>query len=140
MKITMYSPQKLYGFCEADTEKVFFHLENFRFGQGVGATQPPPPIIGESVVVTYTPTPGADIAPKAGTVHRIGTPVLHYGVVETFTDAKGWGFLKADDGQSFYLHRSEVEGNRLPLPGLRVMFFSGFRKGRPRACYVTILD
>jgi hypothetical protein len=27
---------------------------------------------------------------------------------------------------------------RLPMPGMEVLFFEGFRRGRTRACYVTL--
>jgi cold shock CspA family protein len=59
-------------------------------------------------------------------------------VVETFNEQKGWGFILADSGESFYLHRSEVEDGRLPIPGRRVAFYRGFREKRPRACYVRM--
>ena len=135
----MYNPQKLYGFCEAAGEKVFFHLESFAFGAGDGGSQPPPPIVGESVIVTYNPDLSSDKAPKALSVQRVSAPTKLVGIVETFMESKGWGFILGTDGASYHLHRSEVEGGKLPLPGCAVEFYRGFRKERLRACYVKTI-
>jgi len=131
----MYSPDRMYGFVESGRERVFFHLEAFMVGSWTPA---PPPIVGEEVRVDYAPNEGSEKAPRARLVARIHEPVFVTGVVETFNPDKGWGFAKGEDGESYYLHRSEVEGGRLPLPGQQVRFFRGAKKGRPRACYVRV--
>lgn len=92
-------------------------------------------------MVQFDPSMGSpDRAPRAFRVERIDTPLFVSGMVETFNEERGWGFARGNDGQSYHLHRSEVEGGRLPMAGKRVEFYAGFRKGRPRACYVKVLD
>jgi len=135
----MYTPGKLYGFARsAAGHEVFFHREVFRSG---AEGEAPAPIVGERVQVEYDPhaaaVPGKP--PRAVKVERLDPAVLLFGEVEQFDPGKGWGFLKADDGVSYYLHRSEVLDGRLPLPGSRVSFYGGSRQNRPRACYVTVL-
>jgi len=137
----MYSSSKLYGFAapEGTDDQVFFHVEVFR-PLDITASEPPP-LVGEMVEVEYVLGSGTGgQAPRAGKVTRTEKPEQLRGVVESFGEQRGWGFIKSDGGEPFYLHRSEVEEGRLPLPGRRVSFFRGFRQGRPRACYVRLED
>jgi cold shock CspA family protein len=138
MRVEMYSPGKLYGFCEAPDQRVFFHQEAFQAGRWPDELGPPP-ILGEEVDVEYPSSePGSDRAPRASSVVRVTAPCKIVGVVETFHEENGWGFARGDDGESYYLHRSEVEDGRLPLAGMRVFFYRGFKNGRPRACFVRV--
>jgi len=134
----MYHPQQRYGFVQGeDTAQVFFHLRHFQPGKWIT----PPPIVGEPVEVLWCPEiePGQK-APKATEVHRVAAPVHLVGVVEGFHETRGWGFVRDGQGQSHYLHRSEMTDGRLPLPGMKVMFYRGIRMDRPRACYVTVYE
>lgn len=137
----MYSSSKLYGFCETGAVRVFFHLQVFRPGHwpNLGGELGPPPISGEAVDVEYGKS-GTDAsrAPRASEVVRVDPPLQVGGIVESFHTDNGWGFTRGDDGESYYLHRSEVEDGRLPLAGMRVLFFCGSKNGRPRACFVQV--
>jgi len=46
------------------------------------------------------------------------------GTVKWFNDSKGFGFIKADDGQEVFVHQSEIqmEGYRTLAEGARVEF------------------
>lgn len=136
MRVALYSPDRMYGFAEGEGQRVFFHVESFVFGQWQGVDQPPPPIIGEEVMVEHGEATHPDKAPRATKVERVNPPLFLRGVVESFNPDKGWGFAKGSDGDSYFLHRSEVLENKIPLPGQEVSFYRGFKKGRPRACYV----
>lgn len=140
----MYNPSKLYGFAKSDATggEVFFHLETFWPGEPDAEGQPPPPPVqGEEVSVDYDPDAGTgDRPPRAHRVERVEPPVQLQGAVERFDEKAGWGFVRGDDGTSYHLHRSEVLDGRLPLVPSRVAFYAGARKGRPRACYVKVLD
>lgn len=132
-----YVPAKLYGFVGNDEgSELFFHIRAFKWGE---FPTHPPPIIGETVDVEWDPeAPSPGRAPKARHVHRIVEPRASYGVIEEFNESRGYGFIKTDDGRSHYLHRSEMTDGRLPMAGMVVTFFEGFRQGRTRACYVTL--
>ena len=135
----MYSPDKMYGFAEGEEGRVFFHLEAFISGPWGGEDIAPPPIVGEVVEVDFTQDPENEgRAPRARLVERVAPPTQLKGMVETFNAEKGWGFIRSEDGSSYYLHRSEVEDRRLPVPGQQVSFVGGFKNGRPRACYVKV--
>jgi len=139
MRVTMFSPSRMYGFAESDDARVFFHLEAFVTGPSVDGDIPPPPVVGEEVMVDYVTDSGSsDKAPRARVVERREPQTRIQGVVETFNTDRGWGFAKGDDGESYYLHRSDVEDGRLPIEGQTIQFFGGFKKGRPRACYVQV--
>jgi len=140
MRVALYAPDRLYGFCEGDGKRVFFHLEAFVTGRWPGLQESPPPILGEEVEVEFDPAKESDNgrAPRAKRVVRVKPPIFIKGVVDSFSPDTGWGFAKGHDGISYYLHRSEVLNGRLPFPGQEVGFFSGFKKGRPRACHVHV--
>lgn len=136
MQVLKYLPASLYGFVVDDTGlQVFFHIRAFTWGKFL--TQPPP-IVGEIVEVEIDmDTLISGKAPRARNVFRITEPQPAFGVVEEFSERKGYGFIRTTDGRSHYLHRSEMTDGRLPLPGMEVTFFEGFRQGRTRACYVV---
>lgn len=137
MRILKYMPSKLYGFVvDEDGQQIFFHMRAFVWGD---FAMQPPPIIGEPVEVEYElPEAINGKAPRARQVRRVAEPCASFGIVEDFNESRGYGFIKTEDGRTHYLHRSEMTDGRLPLPGMEVTFFEGFRQGRSRACYVTI--
>lgn len=140
MRVALYSPERMYGFAELNDRRVFFHIETFVAGVWPGVSEPPPPIIGEEVLVEYSEaepaTRGVDKAPRARVVERVQPPEQLSGTVESFNPQRGWGFIQGDNGIVFYLHRSEMEKGRVLFPQQRVTFYTGDRDGRPRACYV----
>lgn len=136
LTVAKYFPNRMFGFLRsAEDEEVFFHLGDFdgHFWSD------PPPIVGEQVEATVQETEEGK-APKAVQVRRLNEPTPVEGQVDSFSTENGWGFIAGDDGQSYYLHRSEVLEGRLPMKGQRVAFYGGFKNRRPRACYVTIED
>lgn len=137
LTVAKYFPNDQYGFLQnTDGTDVFFHLGDFDGASWIEI----PPIVGERVEASIESSDDSDKAPKAASVTRLDEPVAVTGVVETFQEERGWGFIQGDDGQDHYLHRSEVLDGALPLPGSRVRFIVGSKKNRPRACYVTIED
>jgi cold shock CspA family protein len=138
MRVLKYVPKQLFGFTVSDTgSQVFFHIRSFKWGPFATF---PPPLIGEPVDVEYN----SDVthqgqAPRARYVHRLQEPVASFGVIEDFNETRGYGFIRTEDGRSHYLHRSELTDGRLPMPGMEVIFFEGFRQGRPRACFVQLV-
>jgi len=139
MRVLKYLPKKLFGFViDEDGRQVFFHIRAFKWGD---FTTKPPPIVGEKVEVDYDDkgSPNGK-APKARMVYRINEPRASFGVIEDFNEQRGYGFIKSEDGRSHYLHRSEMKDGRLPMPGMEVTFFEGFRQGRTRACYVSLTE
>ena len=139
MRVLKYVPRNLYGFAVDDEGKqVFFHIRAFNWGEH---RTHPPPIIGEEVDVEFDPEgPSNGRAPKARHVYRLSEPKASFGVIEDFNEQRGYGFIKTEDGRSHYLHRSEMTDGRLPMPGMEVTFFEGFRQGRTRACYVSLTE
>jgi cold shock CspA family protein len=137
MRVLKYLPKKLFGFVvDEDGQQVFFHIRAFKWGDFATT---PPPIIGEEVDVEFDESSTSNgKAPKAHTVWRLTEPRASFGVVEDFNEQRGYGFIKTEDGRSHYLHRSEMKDGRLPMPGMEVSFFEGFRQGRTRACYVSL--
>lgn len=129
MRVNLYVPAKLYGFCgERPEDRVFFHASVFH----PTGLEEPPPLLGEPVEVELAPTG------KAALVRRVEVPVLVEGSVKTFDATTGWGFVQGDDRVDYFLHRSDVVLNRLPVRGQRVRFHRGHKGGRPRACYVEV--
>lgn len=137
MRILKYVPKKLFGFTVNETgDQVYFHIRTFKWGK---FPTHPPPLIGEEVEVEYNSESRRDgKAPKAREVVRIHEPAASYGYIESFNVKRGYGFIMSPDGRSHYLHRSEMTDGKLPMPGMEVVFFEGFKQGRPRACFVQI--
>ena len=46
----------------------------------------------------------------------------YLGVVTSFLEAKGYGFIKGDDGQDYHFNRRDVLGDSLPVTSARVTF------------------
>lgn len=137
MRVLKYLPRQLFGFAiDENRKQVFFHIRAFKWGTFQNKV---PPIIGEEVEVEYDSTaiPNGK-APRARRVERLTAPHPAHGVVDDFNERRGYGFIKTNDGRSHYLHRTEMTDGRLPMPGMEVTFFEGFRQGRLRACYVTL--
>jgi cold shock CspA family protein len=139
MHVVKYVPTKLYGFVQKETEpEVFFHIRSFSWGC---LPTYPPPVIGEEVEVEWDPDLMIEgKAPKAKRVSRLFSFLPSIGVVEDFNPQRGYGFIRTADGRSHYLHRSEMTDGKLPLAGMRVTFFEGFKEGRTRACYVSLVS
>jgi len=135
LRVKKYFPDRLYGFLRDDLgDEVFFHVGVF---DPAGWDQPPP-IAGEWVEAEVGERESASKAPRAKSVKRLEKPQILSGVVESFNQDRGWGFAKGSDGTSYYLHRSEVVEGKLPMKEMGVTFYAGFKKDRPRACYVTV--
>lgn len=126
--VLKYIPQNLYGFVQEGDRVIFFHLSVFKPGN----SQTVPPIAGESVDVIFAPS-GKILA-----VCRSQDPVRSEGIVVSFDQKTGYGFIRTDSGKTFFLHRSEIIGGKLPIPKQKVSFYEGSRNGKPRACYVEI--
>ena len=148
MRVSKYLPDKLFGFAADSRMEVFFHLGSFD-PKGLRSGHPkegivgwewvsPPPILGELVSVTLPDTLSVDKAPRALRVERLEIPVAVTGEVEAFDPLRGYGFIKGSDGVSYHLHRSEMLGGHMPLPGNTVIFYAGTRQDRPRACHVKV--
>ena len=139
MRVLKYLPKKLFGFVvDGEGKQVFFHIRAFKWGDFLMTA---PPIIGEEVDVEYDEGALSNgKAPKARTVYRLTAPRASFGIVEDFNEKRGYGFIKTEDGRSHYLHRSEMKDGRLPMPGMEVTFFEGFKQGRTRACYVALTE
>jgi len=154
MRVVKYIPEKLYGFCQDDQGfEVFFHLAVFHPGPAVEearcmgcpgpprcqlVTDPPPPILGEWVDVESEATSADGKAPRADRVERRQPARMVVGVVESFDSQRRYGFVMGNDQVSYHLHESEITDGRMPLTGGQIVFFSGFRGGRPRACHVKV--
>ena len=154
MRVHKYIPGRLFGFCvDGEGAQVFFHLATFHPGDAKikrcrkcskgscnWVDTPPPPILGEEVLVTLDQDEPkqAGKAPRAARVERVEPPTILEGVVDMFDGHRGFGFVLGEDGVSYHLHTSEITDRRIPRKGQTVMFFSGRRQGRPRACHVKV--
>jgi len=139
MYIHKYIPSKLYGFAITSTgEQVFFHLGQFK-PKDFGIDPPPPPILGEPVMVTYDEIEGATKAPRASLIVRTHKPKQVSGMVDSYDTSRGYGFILGEDGVSYHLHNSEILNKRIPLAGDKVVFFAGIRLGKPRACHIEVV-
>jgi len=137
MRVSKYFPDAGYGFtANKSNMEVFFHRDSFIRGSSAGLS--PPPIVGEEVEVSYPYENGRDSrnAPRATEVVRKGSPQIQQGTVAEFDEDKGYGFIDADHGASYYLHQSEMEGRSVPIIGNKVSFYLGQRGGKFRACHV----
>ena len=135
MVVEKYIPKELYGFLspsDGSKERLFFHLSAFDPGSYVGES-PIPPIVGEEVEVTFTNE-------KVSQCNRIATPSSIHGFVTWFSEQKGFGFAEDDNGERYYLHRSEILDGRLPLKDRLISFYVATQAQKPpfRACYVTV--
>jgi CspA family cold shock protein len=57
------------------------------------------------------------------------------GVVRSFNDEEGYGFIETDEGERIFVHHSaiEMEGFRILSPGARVIFEIVVGKRGPEA-------
>lgn len=56
------------------------------------------------------------------------------GVLRSWNDAKGFGFIRTPQGDEYFVHISSVHGAERPQQGNQVVFIPGSdRQGRPRA-------
>lgn len=158
MRVHKYISSKLYGFLKlpGEDQQVFFHLGEFVPGASPNlrcdtcpedgcswSDAPPPPITGELVEVTVDlASARSGKAPRASRVVRVDHPEAHQGVVETYDPTRGFGFIRDADGNSYYVHKTEVLDGRMPLKDAKVMFYTGPQQGqesdRPRACHIRI--
>jgi cold shock CspA family protein len=135
MRVVLYLPDRLYGFCKSNEGggQVFFHASVFH---RLHDTEPPP-ILGEPVEVQVGALVSG-VAPRATEVRRSVVPIQAEGKVVSFDAAQGWGFVRDDRGQDLFLHRADILDGRLPIRGQRVRFYVGSKNDRPRACYVEV--
>ena len=129
MTVDKYIPDGMYGFVTDGDERLFFHLQSFDPGTYEGP-HPIPPVAGEDVEVEFSEG-------KITKIHRVDTPFCVDGVVDWFDSSKGYGFALGTDGNTYYLHRSEVLDGRLPLPGRGVRFYTTDKR---RACFVEMVE
>ena len=115
----MFNPREMYGFYRTFSEEVGFHINNFRKVETGG----PPPIVGEALRVA------------GQQIYRVRVPSLISGVVASFDVSRGWGFIQYGNEERAFLHRSDCYGGWLPVIGDTVFFYTGWKKGRPRACW-----
>jgi cold shock CspA family protein len=132
----------MYGFLKDDEDlEVFFHLGTFVPHES--EEEPVPPIPGEEVDVEMGHPPmGSDKAPRAARVYRLHAPQKLTGVVEKFDNSRGYGYVIIErEGQEvrYFLHKSEVYSDKIPLTDDEVEFYEGMREGKTRACNVKIL-
>lgn len=131
MEVDFFSVSQGYGFCEGGGQRVFFRVESFAKGH----PEEPFPISGETVLVEGVIQ--GERSPRAQRVVRKHPPVRLQGKIKSFDSKKGWGFIDAEDGSVLFMHRSDfLMSPFLPLVGSCVEFYSGSRRGKPRACYV----
>ena len=135
MRVSMYSPTRGYGFAQDEEDStVFFAASAFERLQPGG----PPPVLGELVEVVDVQPNNTKGHPKANRVVRCATPAILGGIVKRFDTKGGWGFVIGDDGTEYFLHRSDITGSSIPVPGGRAVFYPCRKKGKPRACHVTL--
>ena len=130
---------KLYGFAlDSKGYQYFFHLGDFIKG---GVTHQPPPILGEKVQIEIGSSGPTDInkAAKAVSVTRCHDPEYIFGHIEYYDDLNTYGFIRSEDNTAYYLHKSEILDKSNPKKGQKVRFYAGINKGKPRACYVTLI-
>jgi cold shock CspA family protein len=132
--VEMFLPDKAFGFCEtAEAGRFYFHVEAFDRGLMGG----PPPVLGEEVEIEGV-KPCEGRCPKARIVRRLQEPAKQRGLVRSFDPNAGWGFVAMTDGSVCFLHTSDFVAPSVVSMGMAVDFYVGHRRGRPRACYVTV--
>jgi CspA family cold shock protein len=64
------------------------------------------------------------------------------GTVKWFNDAKGFGFITADDGQDLFVHHTDIQmdGYRTLQEGAKVQFEIVAGQKGPRAASVTAIQ
>lgn len=126
--VSAYEPVRHYGYCQRPDEQVYFHGRDFyRLTPGS-----PPPVLGEGVEIELNPQESG-IAKK---VIRITEPLSEEGKVLSYDSKKGWGFLRAPDGETVFLHVLDLTPGWIPIIGTRVRYYRGYKRGRARACWV----
>lgn len=126
----------MYGFASDDEYNVFFHIHVFSVGEFSKA----PPIVGEPVEVIFNPQTSGKAAPPAQAVSRLEEPKSYFGTVDSFRASTGYGFIRTEDDQTFFLHRTQMMDGRFPQIGMKVHFYAGDFDGRLRAYHVTLLE
>jgi len=157
MIVYKYLPDKMYGFVQ-DTERrtAFFHVGSFYPGSWVkhpyceSCNQlncdwpliPPPPIAGEEVIVELEfdlEKYSEDIIPpRSSKITRIHTPKPLRGIIKSFDNQRGYGFIIDSFNSDHYVHKSDIIDHRIPVIGQQVMFFPGTRDTKTRACHVRL--
>jgi CspA family cold shock protein len=68
--------------------------------------------------------------------------MAHFGVVQWFSRAKGYGFIREDGGSDIFVHHSQIlgEGFRALETGQRVRYEIGDGPGGAQAIEVEPLD
>ena len=62
------------------------------------------------------------------------------GIVASYDEAAGYGFLRAGDGREVYFHKNSVVGEHVhPSPGMRVRFHETVGEKGPQASSVHLL-
>lgn len=134
MRISMYSPDRGYGFVtDEESTTVFFSAAAFERLKPGG----PPPVLGEMVEVSGIELTGKT-HPRAKRVMRRAKPAILGGIVKRFDAKGGWGFVIGDDGEEYFLHRSDIASTAMPVIGGRAVFYPCKRQGKSRACHVTL--
>ncbi|MFZ2652025.1 MAG: cold shock domain-containing protein [Burkholderiaceae bacterium] len=62
------------------------------------------------------------------------------GIIVTWRDDKGWGFIESDDGDRHHHFFHQSEASCVPREGMRVEFRLGERRGRECAVSVRPID
>lgn len=73
--------------------------------------------------------------PRALRVSRLDPVSVLLGQVSEFSSVKGHGHVVTREGQTYWLHRSEVQDGILPVPGMTMVFLAGTRQNKSRACH-----
>ena len=134
MWVTMYSPERGYGFVTGPSnETIFFSADAFERLVPGG----PPPLVGEAVIVEGVEETHRD-HPRALRVRRQARPLILNGRVKKFDVRSGWGFVVGSDKVEYFLHRSDIIGKGVPVEGSSIVFYPCTRKSKPRACHVTL--
>ena len=135
MVVELYATTHGYGFCVGeDLPRVFFRIEDFHRDAGDLVL----PVAGEKVDIEGWDD--ASPSPRASKVMRLSPPDSLEGTVKSFDSRKGWGFISTPDGETHFLHRSDMLQPFVPIIGTKVSFYSGLRRGKKRACHIRPLE